>query len=88
MSARVVWLYEKPAPASRVLVVVAAVSLWGAWADTAWPLQPTTPRSRPRGLDPVTSGLVLGLTIAAMFLGHWYLNSPTMALEPWSGWSC
>ena len=33
-------------------------------------------------LAPVTSGLVLGVTIAAMFLGHWYLNSPTMAMEP------
>ncbi len=33
-------------------------------------------------LDPPTSGLVLGLTIAAMFLGHWYLNSPTMAIGP------
>ena len=31
---------------------------------------------------PPTSGLVLGLTIAAMFLGHWYLNTPTMALSP------
>ncbi len=25
---------------------------------------------------------MLGLTIAAMFLGHWYLNTPTMALAP------
>ena len=31
---------------------------------------------------PVTSGLLLGSTIAAMFLGHWYLNTPTMELEP------
>ncbi len=30
----------------------------------------------------VTSGLVLGLTMAAMLLGHWYLNSPGMELEP------
>ena len=33
-------------------------------------------------LDPLSSGLVLGWTMAAMFLGHWYLNSPTMALAP------
>ena len=30
----------------------------------------------------VTSGLLLGMTMAAMLLGHWYLNSPTMELAP------
>ncbi|NOZ40550.1 MAG: hypothetical protein GXP24_10025 [Planctomycetes bacterium] len=30
----------------------------------------------------VSSGLLLGLTMAAMLLGHWYLNSPTMDLIP------
>ena len=29
-----------------------------------------------------SSGLLLGLTMAAMLLGHWYLNSPTMELIP------
>jgi hypothetical protein len=29
-----------------------------------------------------TSGLLLGSTIAAMFLGHWYLNTPTMEIAP------
>jgi hypothetical protein len=29
-----------------------------------------------------TSGLTLGLTSTAMFLGHWYLNSPGMELAP------
>ncbi len=33
-------------------------------------------------LNPLTGGLVLGLTMAAMFLGHWYLNIPTMAIRP------
>jgi hypothetical protein len=32
--------------------------------------------------DVATSGLLLGATIAAMFLGHWYLNTPTMELAP------
>ena len=35
-----------------------------------------------RRLDPVTSGLLLGVTMAAMLLGHWYLNSPGMPLAP------
>ena len=30
----------------------------------------------------VTSGLLLGMTMAAMLLGHWYLNSPGMELAP------
>ena len=30
----------------------------------------------------ISSGLLLGMTMAAMLLGHWYLNSPTMELGP------
>jgi hypothetical protein len=33
-------------------------------------------------LNTLTAGLLLGSTIAAMFLGHWYLNTPTMELSP------
>ena len=33
-------------------------------------------------LDPLSGGMLLGTTIAAMFLGHWYLNSPDMQLGP------
>lgn len=29
-----------------------------------------------------SSGLLLGMTMAAMLLGHWYLNTPTMELVP------
>jgi hypothetical protein len=35
-----------------------------------------------RSISVVTSGLVLGVTMAAMLLGHWYLNSPGMELSP------
>lgn len=30
----------------------------------------------------LSAGLLLGVTMAAMLLGHWYLNSPTMQLAP------
>ncbi len=30
----------------------------------------------------VTSAALLGLAITAMLLGHWYLNSPTMSIQP------
>lgn len=33
-------------------------------------------------LATVSSGLLLGITMAAMLLGHWYLNTPTMELVP------
>ncbi|HEV3342223.1 MAG TPA: hypothetical protein VG125_17780 [Pirellulales bacterium] len=33
-------------------------------------------------LDPVGGGLVLGVTMASMLLGHWYLNAPGMPLAP------
>lgn len=32
--------------------------------------------------EPAASGLVLGITLGAMFLGHWYLNTPTMVIAP------
>ncbi len=34
------------------------------------------------GLSNLSSGLLLGTTMAAMLLGHWYLNSPGMELAP------
>jgi hypothetical protein len=33
-------------------------------------------------LDIVGGGMLLGVTMAAMLLGHWYLNTPTMQLGP------
>ncbi len=33
-------------------------------------------------LDAATAGAVLGTALAAMLLGHWYLNSPGMKLRP------
>ncbi len=35
-----------------------------------------------RAISTITSGLLLGITMAAMLLGHWYLNTPTMELKP------
>ena len=33
-------------------------------------------------LDPLAGALVLGTTMTAMLLGHWYLVTPTMAMAP------
>ncbi len=78
-----VWLYEKPLAGKVLLWAVALASLFGAL-----PTRLTASSSIDRSMivlwdfDPLTAGLVLGSTIAAMFLGHWYLNTPTMELAP------
>jgi hypothetical protein len=74
----VVWLYEKPAAGRVCLLLVSLLGLWGALA--AQTLPPTAPLLH--RLAPVSSGLLLGITMASMLLGHWYLNTPTMELKP------
>ena len=70
----VCWLYEKPRPGIAALVLIAATAVTGAW------LAGCAAESAPavllvlRYLDPLLGGLVLGVTFAAMLLGHWYLN--------------
>lgn len=76
------WLFERPRAGITLLALVAATTLWGAWASTDWPGATGGVATVLAALDPLTGGLVLGFTIAAMFLGHWYLNTPTMALGP------
>ncbi len=78
----VIWLYEKVLPGMVVLVAVAATCLLVllvshpssqllSSTDWCWIV-----------LDHITASLLLGSTFAAMLLGHWYLNSPTMKLDP------
>jgi len=76
------WLFERAQAGIVLLAVLSAVALWGAWADTAWPPSGEPVCTLLAALTPATSGLVLGMTMASMFLGHWYLNSPTMAIRP------
>jgi hypothetical protein len=70
----VCWLYEAKRAGKVMLWLVAACALAAACIGV--------PRSPLEVLSVVTSGLLLGLTTAAMLLGHWYLNSPGMELEP------
>jgi hypothetical protein len=70
-----------------LLFAVAAVSLVGTWVARGTATADATSATFNAAqllwrLDPLTGGLLLGSTIAAMFLGHWYLNTPTMELEP------
>lgn len=79
--AAALWLYEKPRAATGALVVVAVLALIGALF---------TVRTADRPLaaawlgyaDALAGGLLLGVTMAAMLLGHWYLNAPGMKIQP------
>ncbi len=80
----VAWLYDKITLGRAKLAIIAAVSLVGAWLDNPAILTDNA-STIVRALDiltPVTSGAVLGSTMAAMLLGHWYLNSPGMKIAP------
>ncbi len=70
----VCWLYEAKRAGVVMLWLVAACALVAACIGAG--------PGAERIAAVITSGLLLGLTMAAMLLGHWYLNSPGMELEP------
>jgi hypothetical protein len=77
------WLYEKTGPGLLALAIVAAGSLTGATFNHPAPLSGVAePTDWLRLTDPAAGGAVLGVTMAAMLLGHWYLNAPGMPLAP------
>ena len=75
----VIWMYERRLAGKAAIVVVAACALAGSLLPI---LFPTMWLRALHIADRTTSGLVLGSVTAAMLLGHWYLNTPTMKLEP------
>lgn len=80
----VAWLYDKSRAGIALLAMVGIAGLVGAWLanppSTSAAVSPAA--AVLRWLDAPTSGVLLGSTMAAMFLGHWYLNTPTMELAP------
>lgn len=91
----VLWIYEAKRTGRLTLLLVAGVTLAGAWM-LPLPLAAEKSQSALAGLSPTLqtlahalawadvplAGLLLGFTMTAMFLGHWYLNTPTMQLKP------
>jgi hypothetical protein len=72
----VFWLYEKPVAGKFALTAVSGLALWGSLAvlgerASIW-----------REVHATTSGALLGVVMASMLLGHWYLNAPGMAIAP------
>jgi hypothetical protein len=83
----VCWLYERTAAGRKVTVLVGACTLAGALIGTGSLKgdlvgNPSITVYVLECLNPISSGLVLGLTMGAMFLGHWYLNNRTMEIAP------
>ena len=74
----IVWMYEKPRLGKLFITGVAAACLCGGW----WSFRGSATTATWQLADFVTGGLLLGLVTTAMLLGHWYLNTPTMKLEP------
>jgi len=75
----VIWMYERRRAGKIAVWLVAGLAIAGCLL----PLLIST--TRPIALqiaERVTGGLLLGLVTTAMLLGHWYLNTPTMKLEP------
>ena len=75
----VCWLYENARWGQRLLISVALAGLTGCIALTY-----LTGAVSPwfHTADDISAGALLGSTLAAMFLGHWYLNTPSMQLGP------
>ena len=78
----VVWLYERKQVGAVLLYCVAILGIVGAALATNWSEGASTGGIVLGLAELVSSGLLLGATMAAMFLGHWYLNTPSMALTP------
>jgi len=78
----VAWLYEQRAMGRVSLLLISALSLVGMWQPLPLQSQEMPTPMLLRWIDPLSGGLLLGVTIAAMFLGHWYLNAPGMKLQP------
>jgi hypothetical protein len=79
----VAWLYEKAGAGLTSLAMVAVSNLTGAWLSQPLPTASDSEIGRALWmLDPICGGFVLGVTMAAMLLGHWYLNAPGMSIVP------
>ncbi len=76
-----VWLYESTRAGKLMIWFVAACAYTATVADRST-IATTTQVLLWYDWGILTSAMVLGLTFAAMLLGHWYLNAPGMELAP------
>jgi len=77
----VCWLYEKSTAGKAALLLVAIAAFIAAGKAGGVGLT-SEPHPFLHWTAMLTSGMLLGATMAAMLLGHWYLNAPGMELAP------
>lgn len=80
----VAWLYEARNVGRALLFAVGILGLSAAIASHARGAATDLAAIDigAQALQIATSGALLGATVTAMFLGHWYLNTPGMQLGP------
>jgi hypothetical protein len=76
------WLYEKAKAGQASLVLITLLSAAAALLSIPGLDGLSGPKLVAAMADLLSSGLLLGAILAAMFLGHWYLNTPGMKLLP------
>lgn len=77
-----IWLCERATLGRRMLVGITCAALVASCLATPWSRLSSPLASGLACGDLVSGGLIMGSILAAMFLGHWYLNTPTMELLP------
>ncbi len=75
----VIWMYEASRAGVAALLIVSLLSLVAMLAAV---LKLSAAMIAWQMLDRITGSFVVGLVTTAMLLGHWYLNTPGMRLEP------
>ncbi|WP_425615487.1 hypothetical protein NA78x_005408 [Anatilimnocola sp. NA78] len=80
----VIWMYEASGAGKIALGIVAAAAFFICLAPSVMGTGHATATMSPglRAIEMLSGGLLVGLITTAMLLGHWYLNTPTMKLEP------
>jgi hypothetical protein len=80
----VIWMYEASTAGKIALLIVAAAAFFTCFAPAVFVSNPAASVMSPavKALEIVSSSIVSGLITTAMLLGHWYLNTPTMRLDP------
>lgn len=76
------WWIEKPVFGKCLLVATGMSAVYGLWHVLPVRSGDVTVWWGWWLLDALTSGLLLGAALSSMFLGHWYLNTPSMEIEP------
>ncbi len=77
-----VWLYEKNSMGKFLLLLITILTLGSAYQSTLFPSNATLQHSIIVICDISSAGALLGTVMMSMLLGHWYLNTPGMKLQP------